>query len=45
LPFTGIVPACRAVLDSHTFNADPTLDELLLLDAWARQEIQRWILV
>jgi 1-deoxy-D-xylulose-5-phosphate reductoisomerase len=45
LPFTEIVPACRAVLESHTFNADPTLDELLLLDAWARQEIQRWILV
>jgi 1-deoxy-D-xylulose-5-phosphate reductoisomerase len=45
LPFTEIVPACRAVLDSHTFNADPTLDELLRLDTWARQEIQRWILV
>ena len=44
MPFTEIVPACRAVLESHTFNADPTLDELLKLDAWARQEIQRWIL-
>ena len=44
MPFTEIVPACRAVLESHTFNADPTLDELLQLDAWARQEIQRWIL-
>jgi 1-deoxy-D-xylulose-5-phosphate reductoisomerase len=44
MPFMEIVPACRAVLDSHTFNADPTLDELLKLDAWARQEIQRWIL-
>jgi 1-deoxy-D-xylulose-5-phosphate reductoisomerase len=44
MPFTEIVPACRAVLDSHTFNADPTLDELLKFDAWARQEIQRWIL-
>ena len=44
MPFTEIVPACRAVLESHTFNADPTLDELLKFDAWARQEIQRWIL-
>jgi len=44
MPFTEIVPACRAVLDSHSFSADPTLGELLKLDAWARQEIQRWIL-
>ncbi len=42
--FREIVPACRAVLESHTFSADPTLDELLKLDAWARQEIKRWIL-
>jgi 1-deoxy-D-xylulose-5-phosphate reductoisomerase len=44
MPFTEIVPACRAVLESHTFNADPTLAELFQLDAWTRQEIQRWIL-
>jgi 1-deoxy-D-xylulose-5-phosphate reductoisomerase len=44
MPFMEIVPACRAVLESHPFNADPTLTELLKLDAWARQEIQRWIL-
>jgi 1-deoxy-D-xylulose-5-phosphate reductoisomerase len=44
MPLTEIVPACRGVLESHSFNADPTLDELLQLDAWARQEIQRWIL-
>src|SRR5438128_3819261 len=29
IPFTEIVPACRSVLESHTFSADPTLDELL----------------
>jgi 1-deoxy-D-xylulose-5-phosphate reductoisomerase len=45
LQFTKIVPACRAVLESHNFVADPTLDELLELDAWARQETQRWISV
>lgn len=44
LPFVEIVPACRSVLESHTFVAEPTLSELLALDAWARQEIQRWIL-
>jgi 1-deoxy-D-xylulose-5-phosphate reductoisomerase len=45
LQFTKIVPACRAVLESHNFVADPTLDELLKLDAWARQETQQWISV
>ena len=44
LSFGKIVPACKAVLENHTFVADPTLDELLKLDAWARQEIQQWIL-
>ena len=44
MPFAEIVPACRAVLESHTFSANPTLSELFQLDAWARQEIQRWIL-
>jgi 1-deoxy-D-xylulose-5-phosphate reductoisomerase len=44
MSFTEIVPACRAVLDAHPFDAAPTLDELLQLDGWARQEISRWIL-
>jgi 1-deoxy-D-xylulose-5-phosphate reductoisomerase len=43
LPFMEIVPACRSVLESHTFNAVPSLEELLALDGWARQEISRWI--
>jgi len=43
MPFMEIVPACRAVLESHTFDADPSVAELLRLDAWARQEMQRWI--
>jgi len=41
LQFTRIVPACRAVLESHNFVANPTLDELHKLDAWARQEITK----
>jgi 1-deoxy-D-xylulose-5-phosphate reductoisomerase len=43
LSFMEIVPACRAVLESHDFNPSPALDELLKLDRWARQEITRWI--
>ena len=43
MPFNEIVPACRAVLESHNFDADPPLEKLLALDAWARQEMQRWI--
>lgn len=40
--FTDIVPACRTVLDHHTFEARPTLDRLLELDRWARAEVRRW---
>jgi 1-deoxy-D-xylulose-5-phosphate reductoisomerase len=43
LSFTEIVPACRSVLESHSFSPAPTLDELLAVDRWARQEISRWI--
>jgi 1-deoxy-D-xylulose-5-phosphate reductoisomerase len=43
LSFVEIVPACRAVLESHSFSPAPTLDELLAVDRWARQEISRWI--
>ena len=43
LPFHEIVPACRAVLNNHTFDSAPTLEQLLRLDAWAREEVTRWI--
>jgi 1-deoxy-D-xylulose-5-phosphate reductoisomerase len=42
LPFHEIVPACRAVLDHHSFDISPTLARLLELDGWARQEIAKW---
>ncbi len=41
--FNDIVPACRAVLDNHDFDETPTLKRLVELDAWARQEITRWV--
>jgi 1-deoxy-D-xylulose-5-phosphate reductoisomerase len=43
LAFCDIVPACRSVLESHNFNPRPSLEELLQLDAWARQEVSRWV--
>jgi len=41
--FTDIVPACRAVLEHHDFDPQPSLAHLLELDRWARQEVSRWI--
>lgn len=43
LHFTEIIPACRSVLESHNFEAQPTLDQLMRLDAWARQEVATWV--
>jgi 1-deoxy-D-xylulose-5-phosphate reductoisomerase len=43
LPFRQIVPSCRKVLDQHNFDPQPTLDELIDIDRWARQEVLRWI--
>ena len=43
LHFTEIVPACKGVLESHDFDGNPTLDELLEADTWARQEVSRWV--
>ncbi len=43
LKFHEIEQACRAVLESHTFDYRPTLEQLLKLDRWARQEVLRWI--
>jgi 1-deoxy-D-xylulose-5-phosphate reductoisomerase len=43
LPFNQIVPVCEAVLRHHSFDHNPTLDDLLLVDRWARQEVLRWM--
>ncbi|MGE0761027.1 MAG: 1-deoxy-D-xylulose-5-phosphate reductoisomerase, partial [Pirellulaceae bacterium] len=43
LAFLDIVPACRAVLEQHEFIAQPTLEQLIGLDAWARREVARWV--
>ena len=41
--FLDIARACRAALDSHTFDPRPTLEMLWSVDAWARREVERWI--
>jgi 1-deoxy-D-xylulose-5-phosphate reductoisomerase len=43
LHFTEIVPACRSVLGEHPFETSPTLERLIELDAWARQEVAHWV--
>ncbi len=43
LHFTEIVPACRSVLQNHNYQSDPTLDQLLSIDRWAREEVSNWV--
>ena len=40
--FLDIPRACRAALDHHTFDPQPTLDLLWKVDARARLEVERW---
>jgi 1-deoxy-D-xylulose-5-phosphate reductoisomerase len=43
LEFVEIVPVCRSIVEHHTFDAQPTLERLLEMDRWARQEVTRWV--
>jgi 1-deoxy-D-xylulose-5-phosphate reductoisomerase len=43
LKFTEIVTTCRSILDNHHFDPNPTLDDLIELDRWARQEVTKWV--
>lgn len=43
IPFADIVPACRSVMENHHFDAQPSLERLIELDRWARQEVLRWV--
>ena len=42
LRYHQIVPCCEAVLKSHAFDPRPSLDRLVSIDAWARQEVAQW---
>jgi 1-deoxy-D-xylulose-5-phosphate reductoisomerase len=41
IKYTDIVPMCRSVIDHHHFEPQPSLNTLLNLDHWAREEIAR----
>ncbi len=41
LRFDRIVPMCRTVLESHPYESCPTLERLLEIDRWAREEVLR----
>jgi len=42
MAFLDIARCCRAVLDAHNYDPRPSLEGLLALDRWARQEVARW---
>jgi 1-deoxy-D-xylulose-5-phosphate reductoisomerase len=42
LAFLDIARCCRAVLDAHAYEPRPTLERLIAVDAWAREEVARW---
>ncbi len=41
LRFVEIVPTCRSILQNHHFDREPSLDQVLEADRWARQEVLR----
>ena len=45
LRFTDITAVCGRLLDEHPFQDNPTLDDVRRLDAWARQEVAKWVCV
>ena len=42
LKFPQIVSACRSILEQHQFEPQPSLDQLLKQDRWARKEFFNW---
>jgi 1-deoxy-D-xylulose-5-phosphate reductoisomerase len=43
LPFQDIVNVCASVLHHHDFEPHPTLERLLAIDRWAREEAEKWM--
>ncbi|MCS7021362.1 MAG: 1-deoxy-D-xylulose-5-phosphate reductoisomerase [Gemmataceae bacterium] len=43
MAFLDIPRCCRAVLEAHPYESRPSLERLLTLDRWARQEVSRWL--
>ncbi len=44
IAFNEIVQACQEVLERHHFITDPTFDDIIAADRWAREETNQWIL-
>ncbi len=42
MAFLDIPRCCRAILNAHDYEPRPTLEQLLRLDRWAREEVNRW---
>lgn len=42
IAITDIATHCRRLLDQHEYIANPTLEQLMAADAWARQEMTKW---
>jgi 1-deoxy-D-xylulose-5-phosphate reductoisomerase len=42
LPFFRITQVVEDVLNHHQFDAQPTMEQLLQIDGWAREEAARW---
>lgn len=40
---TDIPRICRSVLEFHPYSPSPSLEELLKLDSWGRNEACKWI--
>ena len=43
ISFPAIAEVTQAMLDAHPFEVEPSLDDILRLDAWARREAAAWI--
>jgi 1-deoxy-D-xylulose-5-phosphate reductoisomerase len=41
--FCDIVRACQDVLQQHAFQPQPGIDQIIAIDQWAREEIDKWI--
>lgn len=42
ISFYDIEQACREILDRHPFSSNPTFEDLVALDDWARKETILW---
>jgi 1-deoxy-D-xylulose-5-phosphate reductoisomerase len=42
ISFPDISRVCRQVLERHNWDPSPTLEQVLQLDRWSREEVKRW---